>query len=262
VCCVLPITCFIIKAQQRRFSALDYKTLFIKNLKNYRKENNLTQDDLAEVLGYSQKNIAKWEQGVTLPPIDVLIELSKLMDITLDELLGLRSYAYLSIYDENSIHMNCVNYVIKTFNIDPNEIIEYDYEPDETQFERVDQKIFHMMEIFGDYLSSNNIDIQNYINMLFRYTEYETIISYLKDSKHIVENNNSISFSDEFALECINHQEFHLREKIRFSEKELTRLMGDKFSPIDEIAMELSSLQERREKLKKITELKNTLIKK
>ena len=69
---------------------MDYKTQFIKNLKNYRKQNNLTQDDLAEMLGYSQKNIAKWEQGFTLPPVDVLIDLAKKMNVSLDDLLGIK----------------------------------------------------------------------------------------------------------------------------------------------------------------------------
>ena len=42
---------------------MNYKQHFSRKLKEYRKENNLTQDDLAEILGYSNKNIAKWEDA-------------------------------------------------------------------------------------------------------------------------------------------------------------------------------------------------------
>ena len=59
-------------------------------IKDFRKERNLTQEDLAEVLQYSQKSIAKWEQCVALPPMDVLIKLKELSGKTIDEILGLK----------------------------------------------------------------------------------------------------------------------------------------------------------------------------
>jgi transcriptional regulator with XRE-family HTH domain len=59
-------------------------------IKDFRKERNLTQEDLAEVLQYSQKSVAKWEQCVSLPPMDVLVKLRELSGKTIDEILGLK----------------------------------------------------------------------------------------------------------------------------------------------------------------------------
>ena len=83
---------------------MGYKEQFIKNLKDYRKKFNLTQEDLAEMLGYSQKNIAKWEQGFTLPSIEVVITLANQMGISLDKLFG---------QDEKSIFEKCEDYVFE-----------------------------------------------------------------------------------------------------------------------------------------------------
>lgn len=55
----------------------------------YRKEQNLTQDDIAEKLFVSRQLVSKWENGTGVPSIDVLLELSKLFEITFEELLCL-----------------------------------------------------------------------------------------------------------------------------------------------------------------------------
>lgn len=37
------------------------------NIKNYRKKNNMSQDELAEKLGVSRQSISLWETGQTQP---------------------------------------------------------------------------------------------------------------------------------------------------------------------------------------------------
>ena len=49
-----------------------------KKLANYRKQNNMTQDDLASMLFVTRQLISKWEKGVGVPSLDVVIELSKI----------------------------------------------------------------------------------------------------------------------------------------------------------------------------------------
>lgn len=48
---------------------------------------NLTQTTLAEKLMISPKTVSKWESGRGLPSIDILPELSKVLEISIDELL-------------------------------------------------------------------------------------------------------------------------------------------------------------------------------
>ena len=58
-----------------------------ENLTELRKQKGYTQISLAEKLNYSDKAISKWENGSSLPPIDVLLELANLYGVTLDYLV-------------------------------------------------------------------------------------------------------------------------------------------------------------------------------
>ena len=54
---------------------------------NCRKEKGLTQANLAEQLGVSDRAVSKWETGRSLPDADNMLELSRILGITVDELL-------------------------------------------------------------------------------------------------------------------------------------------------------------------------------
>ncbi len=63
------------------------KHLYIR-LKSLRIEHNLSQADIAEYLKVSRQSISQWETGKTYPDIDNIVLLSKLYNISVDELLG------------------------------------------------------------------------------------------------------------------------------------------------------------------------------
>lgn len=52
-----------------------------------RKEKGMTQGELAERLSVSNKTISKWETGVGLPDISILVDLASVLDISVDDLL-------------------------------------------------------------------------------------------------------------------------------------------------------------------------------
>lgn len=58
-----------------------------KNLTELRKQHKLTQLEVAEKLNYSDKTVSKWEQGESLPGIEILHKLSKLYDVSMDYLV-------------------------------------------------------------------------------------------------------------------------------------------------------------------------------
>ncbi|MCX4377183.1 MAG: helix-turn-helix domain-containing protein [Lachnospiraceae bacterium] len=58
-----------------------------KYLQLLRTSNNYTQDDLAEKLGISRQAVSKWETGMTIPDLEVLLKISKLYDITINDIL-------------------------------------------------------------------------------------------------------------------------------------------------------------------------------
>lgn len=58
-----------------------------EKLAKLRKENNITQEQLASELGVSRQAISKWESDMTFPETDKLIRMSELYDCSLDYLL-------------------------------------------------------------------------------------------------------------------------------------------------------------------------------
>lgn len=58
-----------------------------KRISEYRKKKNLKQDELAEMLGVSPQAVSKWENDLSCPDISLLPELSKILGISIDELV-------------------------------------------------------------------------------------------------------------------------------------------------------------------------------
>lgn len=52
-----------------------------------RKEKNLTQKELADIIGVSDKSVSKWERGINLPESSLFIPLCEALDIQVQELL-------------------------------------------------------------------------------------------------------------------------------------------------------------------------------
>ena len=58
-----------------------------ENLKKIRKENNLSQEQLADELGVSRQAISKWESAVAYPEMDKIITLCEKFNLNIDDLL-------------------------------------------------------------------------------------------------------------------------------------------------------------------------------
>ena len=63
---------------------------FAKNIRKYRKQKNYTQVELAKKLNYGYTAIANYESGRNEPSFDSLIKLAEVLDVTADELLGVK----------------------------------------------------------------------------------------------------------------------------------------------------------------------------
>jgi len=62
--------------------------MFADRLKELRKENNMTQVQLAEALGVSKGTVAMWEIGKREPNFDTINQLSDIFDRRIDYILG------------------------------------------------------------------------------------------------------------------------------------------------------------------------------
>lgn len=61
---------------------------FGERIQKFRKELNMTQNELAEKLFISYQAVSQWENGVTKPDIDMLPKLANIFNVTIDELFN------------------------------------------------------------------------------------------------------------------------------------------------------------------------------
>ena len=92
-----------------------------ENLKKIRKENNLSQEDLADILGVSRQAISKWESKVSYPEMDKIVLLCKKFDLNIDDLLhGDIKEVKESMAVKSKIKSSCdeiFNFVINSFEL-------------------------------------------------------------------------------------------------------------------------------------------------
>lgn len=56
-------------------------------LKELRKEKQLTQEQLAEIFGVTNRSVSRWENGVNMPDLDLVIEIANYYDVGIEEIL-------------------------------------------------------------------------------------------------------------------------------------------------------------------------------
>lgn len=68
----------------------DFESNFIfpKRLKKLRKEKELTQKEIAPLLGIKQNTYSDWETGKSEPNLENVVKLAEILGITTDFLLG------------------------------------------------------------------------------------------------------------------------------------------------------------------------------
>lgn len=75
-----------------------------KFIAELRKEKGLTQEKLGEKLGVTNKTISRWETGVYLPSADALLAMSKMFEVSINEILNgkrLTEEEYKKVAEEN-----------------------------------------------------------------------------------------------------------------------------------------------------------------
>lgn len=64
------------------------KIKLAENIKKFRKEHSFTQEQLAEALGVTVGAVYKWEAGLSMPEIRLIMELADVFEVSVDVLLG------------------------------------------------------------------------------------------------------------------------------------------------------------------------------
>ena len=79
-----------IKWQERYDSEFDMEQLrknIGEHIAEWRKCQEMSQEDIAQVLEVSKNAVGKWERGESMPPIDKSVILSELSGVSLDSML-------------------------------------------------------------------------------------------------------------------------------------------------------------------------------
>ena len=58
------------------------------NIARLRREHNMKQDELAEMLDVTPQAVSKWENGASMPDISLLPKLANIFGVTIDDLFG------------------------------------------------------------------------------------------------------------------------------------------------------------------------------
>lgn len=60
-----------------------------ERIKALRERTNMTQSDVARVLGISRSGVNAWEMGLSVPSTQYIVELAKKFDVSADYILGI-----------------------------------------------------------------------------------------------------------------------------------------------------------------------------
>ena len=88
-----------------------------KFIAEQRKKQKLTQEEMASMLGISNRSVSNWENGKNMPDLSLFKPLCEILDITINELLSgekLNKEEYQNKFEENIV--NTINYSTKKIN--------------------------------------------------------------------------------------------------------------------------------------------------
>ena len=82
-------------------------------LRELRKENNLTQEQLAEKFGVSSRSVSRWENGTTLPDLDILVELADYYNVEIQEIIDGERKSEIMEKEEKEVLLKIADYADK-----------------------------------------------------------------------------------------------------------------------------------------------------
>ena len=88
-------------------------------IKLLRQENDMTQSDLARILGITRSSVNEWEMGISVPSTQYIIEMSRIFHVSTDYIMDVDTYATLSIKGLDDDEIRMVHALIEHFRNKP-----------------------------------------------------------------------------------------------------------------------------------------------
>ncbi len=158
-----------------------------KLIQDLRKEKKMTQKQLADNLGVSDKAVSKWERGISIPDINLLEPLADQLGITLSELLhGEQIQDHITVEEAEVLLKDSLNFVISNKTIEESKKKRYKY-----FFSTVIFTVINSALLFCDY-DPSKISIGIIVLMNFLFQIYFTFFT--KESLPKYYDENKISY--------------------------------------------------------------------
>ena len=88
-------------------------------IKLLRQENDMTQSDLARIIGITRSSVNAWEMGISVPSTQYIIEMSRIFHVSTDYIMDVDTYATLSIKGLDDDEIRMVHALIEHFRNKP-----------------------------------------------------------------------------------------------------------------------------------------------
>lgn len=177
-------------------------------IKKYRKEQGLTQEQMANYLGVTAPAVNKWENGISYPDITLLSPIARLLKIDVDTLLSFReelSDNEIGLFvNEIAKSLNSEEYINsneyeKVFNIASSKIREY------PRCEKLMLSTAQVLNGFLVMINDNMDDIKKYKNQINKWLEEST-----KSSDSSISNIAFITLSQNY----MNDEEYEKAQEL------------------------------------------------
>ncbi|MBQ8909763.1 MAG: helix-turn-helix transcriptional regulator [Oscillospiraceae bacterium] len=83
-----------------------------QKIKRLRTQRGISQIDLSTQLGVSKSVVSSYENGIHLPPYDVLIKIALLFDVSTDYLLGLQSHQTINVDGLSNTQIEAISLIV------------------------------------------------------------------------------------------------------------------------------------------------------
>ena len=87
---------------------------FSDKMRQLRKKRHLSQRQLAEKLGIAKSTVSKFENDITYPSADILLEMCIIFDIKADYLLGLDNKDWISVDGLNKADKEAIQNMVNS----------------------------------------------------------------------------------------------------------------------------------------------------
>ena len=144
-------------------------------------ENNMTQNQLAEVVGFSSSLISQWLSGTKLPKIDEIIKIADYFDVSVDYICGISDIRNFDINEMSNV-LESSEYFIKFLKDDTPSAIR-NFMGEQFTAEYLEEKYFDLKdEVFGDVLLLPTLKAEcdriiSYYTSPYYYSKYEDCIN-------------------------------------------------------------------------------------